>query len=623
MAKQTINVGSAPNDSTGDQIRTAFQKINENFTELYSNGGGSSNFRLTASTITTASGSGNISIAPSDSAAVYIGNNNRLFVSSSENSTDPYSGALVVAGGVGVAGKLYGIYGEFTNIDNSIIGASEPAAGNFTNILADTLSATTITSAVTNSGNVVSDTMYVATQADFYHSLSKFSNLGESVAANLVVTETLTANNAVISNVKITSGSIDGISISINSINATPVGNVTPSTGDFTWANTTNFVSGNVKITGGTISGVNISPVSVNGAPIGNATPDSGAFTTLSTSGITSFNNTTDSTSKTLGAVKVAGGLGVAANIWADIVHAAHNGAGTNFRIGDDAWLGDINQTNSARLMGVQDNSKGYLVFGNGDTATLGRSGTGALTYTGDFTASTIRAATVNAGTIGNTGASLVGTVSTAAQTSITSVGTLTNLTVSGTANITDVRGNIAGPINGVVGGSVPNAATFTEVTVNGNLIVSNFSIIGNLSGIATSATTAGTATYASTAGLAAAATTVVQPHQGNITGLGILSNLRVTTTAIVGNLDAYTNISAGGNINAANQITSQFGSFGYLNVVEGNLRIFTSHTIGNSIGVDGDKQGRIVWNASYLYVCTQDYDGVTNIWKRIPLNSF
>ena len=35
MTKQTINRGSAANDGTGDTLRTAAQKINENFTELY------------------------------------------------------------------------------------------------------------------------------------------------------------------------------------------------------------------------------------------------------------------------------------------------------------------------------------------------------------------------------------------------------------------------------------------------------------------------------------------------------------------------------------------------------------------------------------------------------------
>lgn len=35
MAKQTIGIGAAPNDGTGDPIRDAFDKVNDNFTELY------------------------------------------------------------------------------------------------------------------------------------------------------------------------------------------------------------------------------------------------------------------------------------------------------------------------------------------------------------------------------------------------------------------------------------------------------------------------------------------------------------------------------------------------------------------------------------------------------------
>lgn len=35
MAKQTINIGTTANDGTGDQLRAAFDKVNDNFTELY------------------------------------------------------------------------------------------------------------------------------------------------------------------------------------------------------------------------------------------------------------------------------------------------------------------------------------------------------------------------------------------------------------------------------------------------------------------------------------------------------------------------------------------------------------------------------------------------------------
>ena len=35
MTKQVINVGTTANDKQGDSLRTAFQKVNANFTELY------------------------------------------------------------------------------------------------------------------------------------------------------------------------------------------------------------------------------------------------------------------------------------------------------------------------------------------------------------------------------------------------------------------------------------------------------------------------------------------------------------------------------------------------------------------------------------------------------------
>lgn len=40
MAKQSINIGSGFNTKDGDTVRDAFNKVNENFTELYTLTGG-------------------------------------------------------------------------------------------------------------------------------------------------------------------------------------------------------------------------------------------------------------------------------------------------------------------------------------------------------------------------------------------------------------------------------------------------------------------------------------------------------------------------------------------------------------------------------------------------------
>jgi hypothetical protein len=39
MAQQIIDIGAAPNDGKGDPVRVAFNKVNQNFAELYRNSG--------------------------------------------------------------------------------------------------------------------------------------------------------------------------------------------------------------------------------------------------------------------------------------------------------------------------------------------------------------------------------------------------------------------------------------------------------------------------------------------------------------------------------------------------------------------------------------------------------
>ena len=38
MGKQVIGIGTTANDGTGDPLRTAFDKVNDNFTEVYADG---------------------------------------------------------------------------------------------------------------------------------------------------------------------------------------------------------------------------------------------------------------------------------------------------------------------------------------------------------------------------------------------------------------------------------------------------------------------------------------------------------------------------------------------------------------------------------------------------------
>lgn len=79
------------------------------------------------------------------------------------------------------------------------------------------------------------------------------------------------------------------------------------------------------------------------------------------------------------------GNFSVTGDITADQVITTNNGSGQNYRIGDDAWIGDINIANTFRISGNQNGANGYITFGNSSNTQLGRAGTGALTWGGDF----------------------------------------------------------------------------------------------------------------------------------------------------------------------------------------------------------------------------------------------
>lgn len=53
MAKQTVNIGATPNDGTGDPIRDAFDKVNQNFDELYTSYVASGQVSVGNSTVNT------------------------------------------------------------------------------------------------------------------------------------------------------------------------------------------------------------------------------------------------------------------------------------------------------------------------------------------------------------------------------------------------------------------------------------------------------------------------------------------------------------------------------------------------------------------------------------------
>lgn len=92
------------------------------------------------------------------------------------------------------------------------------------------------------------------------------------------------------------------------------------------------------------------------------------------------------SVNSTTGAVTVSIGQSVAttATPTFDYVITTNNGNGTNVKIGDDVWLGDVNNANTLGIKGQQDATAGYITFGSELSNKLGRVGTGDLTWGGN-----------------------------------------------------------------------------------------------------------------------------------------------------------------------------------------------------------------------------------------------
>lgn len=245
----------------------------------------------------------------------------------------------------------------------------------------------------------------------------------------------------------------------------------------------------------------------------------------------------------------------------------------------------------------------------------------------------------------------VAGTLSTAAQPNITSVGTLSSLSVSGTvtggnlatAGTVSATGNITGGnlsgTNGTfttVAGTLSTAAqpnitsvgTLTSVSVTGNVDAGN--INGNGSGL--SAITGANVT--GQVGNALVAGTVYTAAQPNITSVGTLSSLSVTGTVTGGNIATAGTVSASGNITGnyvignGSQLTdvtaTDVGTLTTLsvtgNVTAGNVNTAIVSATGNVVGANLVTTGT-VYGADALFTGNLTVDGNVTYINITDLN--
>ena len=145
MAKQTINVGVSQDDGTGDTLRAAFVKVNENFTEIYNEVGGDtlSEIRLSGSTITTDGTNSNLVLNPNGTGKVDL------------------EGNVLARGDIEVIGSITGT-GLQINGGATITGALTAGSFSPTTITTEDL----IVTGNTDLGNASSDTVTVTARFD-------------------------------------------------------------------------------------------------------------------------------------------------------------------------------------------------------------------------------------------------------------------------------------------------------------------------------------------------------------------------------------------------------------------------------------------------------------------------
>jgi hypothetical protein len=159
MAQQLINIGVTADDGTGDTIRGAGIKINDNFTEVYAQPNFSlSQLSFDGNVISATQSNADIELAGNGTGSVQISD---LTIDSviniSDNNikvNDSNADLVLTANGTGnvqiVSTDING--GE---IDGTILGASTPAAGTFTTL--------TTTGTVTVDGVVITDNTITST----------------------------------------------------------------------------------------------------------------------------------------------------------------------------------------------------------------------------------------------------------------------------------------------------------------------------------------------------------------------------------------------------------------------------------------------------------------------------
>ena len=471
-------------------------------------------------------------------------------VNATTQSTSLSTGAIVVAGGLGVNGNIHA-----AAINNTPIGNTKPSTGAFTNLTGTDVGATTLVTTNFSTGNAVITGGYIKSVANVFAVDGTFVNLN-GTEGNVT---TLVATNFSSGNTRITGGYADNF----------PIGANVAAPGTFTTANattinaaTTNSTS--LNVTTGNITNLTGLTVNVADTTTTRINSSTGNITTLTTTTVdagtvnAAAGNITDGNVTTLVATNFSTGNARITGGYADNFPIGANVAAPGTFTTATAVTGNINTLNTTT--------------GNITNATIG-----TLTLVNPLQLTDINAVNGNILTL------VAGNLS-SSNTRIS----------SGYADNFPVGANVAAPGNF----TTANATTVSAYTVNatalnttnGNIVNANIKVVdsyttnattvnatnGNITTLDAGVTTTATlnTTNANITGGAATTLVVTNFSSGNavITGgyINSLANLTATTTQTT-NLSTGNAVISGGYISALTNAyitTGRINNFSSANVI-------------------------------------------------------
>jgi len=396
MAQEIINTGAAANDGTGDPLRTAFIKTDNNFDQIWAAGPVGSNVRIAGNTITTLQVNQDLVLAPNGAANIRLNNNtipganNTWYLGS---ATNRWRGMYVGAAGLDVTGNITAAYvtanNDLTVNGNLIVDGDVIQIGNIiTDAKTIQLANTAATDAQANGSGItvgasddVATLLYNSTNNEWRMNIG--ANISGNVSANYFV-----GNGSLLT----------GIATSYGNAN---VADFLPTYGGNLLANTVEFTgellvarrivvgtlpSGNIEIVDDT-SGNGPALKTPGGSGLDLLIEPSGNLYLTADGGEVIVSDQTPSVNSATGALRIFGGIGVNGNVNAGENIAAVGNITANYFVG-----------NGSLLTGIATS------YGNANVADY------LPTYTGDITANNITiSTTIRVGTLGSGNLEIVG----------------------------------------------------------------------------------------------------------------------------------------------------------------------------------------------------------------------